>query len=156
MVKIKLIAVGSIKEKYLKDAIEEYKKRLGRFCSLQITEVAETVANSDAESDIDAALKKDASQINKHIEGYVICMDIEGGQCDSRQFSKKLEKIQQTNSAITFIIGASNGIDSKIKQLANECLSFSKMTFPHQLMRVIFLEQLYRAFTILNNIKYHK
>ena len=100
--------------------------------------------------------KKDADEIIKHLKGYIICLDINGKMLSSEEFSKKIEKISLTSSEISFVIGASNGIDESIKKLSNEKMSFSPMTFPHQLMRVIFLEQLYRAFTISNNISYHK
>jgi len=148
--------MGDIKEKYLTDAINEYSKRISRFASLKIVELKEQVAKSNSQQDTINALKKDAQEIAKHIKGYPICLDIQGEMISSEQFAKKIEKTSLTNSEITFIIGASNGIHQDIKTLCKEKISFSKMTFPHQLMRVIFLEQLYRAFTILNNISYHK
>ena len=156
MIKINLICMGDIKEKYLRDAIDEYLKRISRFASLKIIELKENVANTNNTLDIQNALKKDAIEIKKHIKGYPICLDIVGEMITSEQFAKKIEKTSLTNSEITFIIGASNGIHPDIKDICKEKISFSKMTFPHQLMRVIFLEQLYRAFTILNNISYHK
>ena len=148
--------MGDIKEKYLTDAISEYSKRISRFANLKIIELKENVAKSNNQSDITTALKKDAQEISKHIKGYPICLDIVGNMLTSEQFATKIEKTSLTDSEITFIIGASNGIHDEIKNLCKEKISFSKMTFPHQLMRVIFLEQLYRAFTILNNISYHK
>jgi len=156
MIKINLVCMGDIKEKYLTDAINEYSKRISRFASLKIVELKEQVAKSNSQQDTINALKKDAQEIAKHIKGYPICLDIQGEMISSEQFAKKIEKTSLTNSEITFIIGASNGIHQDIKTLCKEKISFSKMTFPHQLMRVIFLEQLYRAFTILNNISYHK
>ena len=102
------------------------------------------------------ALQKDAEDIKKHLKVYPICLDIKGPMLSSEEFSKKIEKTSLTSGEISFIIGASNGIHNQIKSLCKEKISFSPMTFPHQLMRVIFLEQLYRAFTILNNIAYHK
>ena len=156
MIKINLICLGDIKEKYLKDAISEYSKRISRFAELKIVELKENIATSNNVSDIKKALLKDAEEIKKYLKGYIICLDVNGKMISSEEFSKKIEKISLTNSEITFIIGASNGIDEGIKSLANEKISFSPMTFPHQLMRVIFLEQTYRAFTILNNIAYHK
>ena len=156
MIKINLIAVGDIKEKYLKDAIFEYSKRISRFAELKILELKENVANSTSNLDIVNALKKDATEIAKHIKGYPICLDIKSKMYSSEEFAKKIEKISLNSSEITFIIGASNGISEEIKSLCKEKISFSPMTFPHQLMRVIFLEQLYRAFTINNNISYHK
>ena len=156
MIKINLVCMGDIKEKYLTDAINEYSKRISRFASLKIVELKEHVAKSSSELDTINALKKDAQEIIKHIKGYPICLDVQGDMISSEQFAKKIEKTSLTNSEITFIIGASNGIHQEIKDQCKEKISFSKMTFPHQLMRVIFLEQLYRAFTILNNISYHK
>ena len=156
MIKINLICMGDIKEKYLKDAIAEYSKRISRFAELKIIELKEHVAQSGSFLDIEKALMKDAEEIKKHLKGHMVCLDIKGKELSSEDFSKKIEKISLINSEISFVIGASNGIHDSIKSLSNEKISFSLMTFPHQLMRVIFLEQLYRAFTILNNVAYHK
>ncbi|MBQ8615851.1 MAG: 23S rRNA (pseudouridine(1915)-N(3))-methyltransferase RlmH [Clostridia bacterium] len=156
MLKINLICIGDIKEKYLRDAIAEYSKRISRFADLKIIEIKEHIAQSSSNADICIALKKDAEDILKHIKGYSFCLDINSKMFSSEEFAKKIEKTSLTNSEISFIIGASNGIAEQIKTACNEKISFSPMTFPHQLMRVIFLEQLYRAFTILNNIAYHK
>ena len=156
MIKINLICMGDIKEQYLRDAISEYSKRISRFAELKIIELKEHVSQSNNNADIQKNLLKDAEEIKKYLKGYVFCLDIQGKMLSSEEFSKKIEKISLTNSEITFVIGASNGLDKTIKNLSNEKLSFSLFTFPHQLMRVIFLEQLYRAFTILNNIAYHK
>lgn len=156
MIKINLIAVGDIKEKYLKDAVHEYLKRLSRFAYVKITELREHIASSNSQKDIEIALKKDAVEIEKYLKGYIIALDIEGIMLTSIDFSKKIDNLSLKTNEITFIIGASNGIHQSIKEKCNERISFSKMTFPHQLMRVIFLEQLYRAFTIIKNISYHK
>ena len=156
MLKINLIAIGDIKEKYLSDAIDEYSKRIKRFANLNIIELKETIPASNNQKDIELSLDKDAKNIEKHLDGHLICLDIKGKMLSSEQMAEKIQKISLNSSEITFIIGASNGISDKIKTLCNERLSFSPMTFPHQLMRVIFLEQLYRSFTILNNIAYHK
>lgn len=156
MLKINLICMGDIKEKYLKEAIAEYSKRISRFADLKIIELKENVAKTNNQSDVLQSLKKDGEEIKKHIKGYPICLDINGKMLTSEDFSKKISKLSLETSEITFIIGASNGICEEIKNLCKEKISFSLMTFPHQLMRVIFLEQVYRAFTILNNISYHK
>ena len=156
MIKINLICMGDIKEKYLRDAIAEYSKRISRFAELKIIELKEHVANSNNTLDIQKSLLKDAEEIKKHLKGHIFCLDINAKMYSSEEFSKKIEKCSLQNSELTFIIGASNGIHNSIKEICNEKMSFSPMTFPHQLMRVIFLEQLYRAFTILNNIAYHK
>ena len=156
MLKINLICMGDIKEKYLKEAITEYSKRISRFADLKIIELKEHVAPSSNKSDVLQALKKDAEQIEKHLKGHCICLDIKGKMLSSEEFAGKIQKTSLSNSEISFVIGASNGIDEEIKNACKDKMSFSPMTFPHQLIRVIFLEQLYRAFTILNNISYHK
>ena len=154
MLKINLICIGDIKEKYFKEAIEEYSKRISRFAELKIIELKEHVAASKFETDV--ALKKDANEIKKHLKGHIIVLDLKGKMLASEDLSKKIEKISLASSEISFVIGASNGIHDEVKNMANEKISFSPLTFPHQLMRVIFLEQLYRAFTISNGIAYHK
>lgn len=156
MLKINLICMGDIKETYLKDAIKEYQKRLSRFANLQIVELKENNPKSESQKDILLALKKDAMEIEKHIKGHTICLDIGAVQFSSEDFARKINDLSLKSGEISFIIGASNGLDEELKQSCKERISFSKMTFPHQLMRVIFLEQLYRAFTINNNISYHK
>ena len=156
MLKINLVAMGDIKEKYLKEAIAEYSKRLSKFVSLNIIELKENIAKSNSEKDIFLALEKDSIEITKHLKGQVILLDIGGKELTSVEFSKYLSTIALRTSELTFVIGASNGLADSLKQKAGDRISFSKMTFPHQLMRVIFLEQLYRAFTIINNIAYHK
>ena len=154
MIKINLICMGDIKEKYLKEAINEYSKRISRFAELKVIELKEHAPKTDGE--IETCLKKDAEEIKKYVKGHIICLDINAKMLSSEEFSAKINKISISNGEISFIIGASNGIHESIKTMATEKISFSPMTFPHQLMRVIFLEQLYRAFTILNNISYHK
>ena len=156
MIKINLVCVGDIKEQYLRDAIKEYSKRLTKFCKLNIVELKENVARPNSEQEILNSLKKDSVEMKKHLSSYNICLDITGKELSSEDFAKKLENLSLKTSEISFLIGASNGIDEELKNDCNERISFSKMTFPHQLMRVIFLEQLYRAFTINNNIAYHK
>ncbi len=156
MIKINLICVGDIKEKYLKDAIDEYKKRISKFANLNIVEVKENAPKTNYANDIEQNLKKDAENILKFVKGYLIVLDPFGKQFSSVDFAKKIEKLALNHSEISFVIGASNGIHQSVKNLADEKISFSMLTFPHQLMRVIFLEQLYRAFTINNNISYHK
>lgn len=156
MIKIHIVAVGDIKEKYLREAIAEYSKRISRYAKLNIVELKENNPASESEKDILQSLKKDANSIFPHLKGYVICLDLNAPQFTSTEFAKKIDNLSLKTGEITFVIGASNGIAEEIKAQANEKVSFSKMTFPHQLMRVIFLEQLYRAFTILNNVSYHK
>ena len=146
---IKLIVVGKIKEKYLKEAIDEYKKRLSKYTKLEIIEVNDYSENS---------LVKEKEEIIKHINknDYLIALDIDGKSYTSLEFAQKIDNLFITNSCLTFIIGGSNGLDMEIKDMVNERLSFSKLTFPHQLFRVMLLEQIYRAYKINNNESYHK
>ena len=150
---IKIICVGKIKEKYFKDAIDEYVKRLSKYTKISIIEV-----NDIDNPSVDIILSKEKDEIIKHIldRDYVITLEIEGNMLSSVEFSKKIDSIFNTNSNITFIIGASYGLHNDIKNRSNYKLSFSKMTFPHQLFRVNLLEQIYRAFKINNNETYHK
>lgn len=150
---IKIICVGKIKEKYLVEAIEEYKKRLSKYTKLQIIEVSDIDNPS-----IDIVLNKEKELIQKYIEDkdYVITLEIEGNMLSSEELAKKIDNIFNTNSNITFIIGGSYGLHSDIKNRSNYKLSFSKLTFPHQLFRVNLLEQIYRTFKINNNESYHK
>ena len=150
---IRIICVGKIKEKYLRDATLEYSKRLSKYTKLEIIEVKdESIGN---EKDI---LKKESISIDKYIndKDYNIILAIEGEELTSKTFAKKLDNIFNYSSNINFIIGGSLGIDDSIKEKANLKLSFSRMTYPHQLFRVILLEQIYRAFKIINNESYHK
>ncbi len=150
---IKIICVGKIKEKFFKQAIEEYQKRLSKYTKLQIIEVEDVNLPNET-----LIKQKEAELIEKNIieKDYVITMEIEGNELSSIELSKKLEQLEQTNPNITFIIGGSYGLDDKIKKRSNYKLSFSKLTFPHQLFRVILLEQIYRAYKIKNNESYHK
>ncbi len=150
---IKLITVGQIKEKYLKDAIEEYKKRISKYTNIEIIEVKDEGLVEE-----EKAKKKEAEKITKHIsdKDFLITLEIEGNQMTSRDFAKKLDNILIENSNIVFIIGGSYGLSDDIKNKAKLHLSFSKMTFPHQLFRVLLLEQIYRAYKINNNESYHK
>ena len=150
---IKIICVGSVKEKYYIDAIKEYQKRISKYHQLEIIEV-EDFGNSDKIT----TLRKEKERILKHLnkKDYIITMEIEGKEESSIDFADRLNNIFIGNSTITFIIGGSFGLDDEIKKLSDFKLSFSKMTFPHQLFRVILLEQIYRAFKINNNEEYHK
>ena len=150
---IKIICVGKVKEKYLRDAIEEYKKRLSKYTKLEIIEV-----NDIDNSNIDIVLLKEKELIEKHIgvKDFVITLEIEGNMLNSVELAKKIDSIFSTNSTITFIIGGSLGLHQDIKNRSNYKLSFSKLTFPHQLFRVNLLEQIYRVFKINNNESYHK
>lgn len=150
---IKIITVGTIKEKYLKEAIEEYKKRLSKYTALELIEVKDEGFVEEKK-----AMTLEAEKILKYISprDYIITMEIEGNMYTSEEFSKKLDKIQTENSNIVFIIGGSYGLSDEVKSKAKLHMSFSKMTFPHQLFRVFLLEQIYRAYKIINNESYHK
>lgn len=150
---IKIICVGKIKEKYFVDAIKEYEKRISRYSRLEIIEVKDHSID-----DINKILDLEKEQIMKHIDSkdYLITMEIEGKELTSMDFANKIDNILNTTSNITFVIGGSYGLSNFIKEKANYHLSFSKMTFPHQLFRILLLEQIYRAYKINNNESYHK
>ncbi len=150
---IKLICVGKIKEKYLNEAIDEYKKRLSKYTKLDIVELPDSSYN-----EIDKVKKEEGKLILKHIKetDNVIILDINGHELSSVELTTKLCSLEAMNSNITFIIGGSYGLSEEVKKRANYNISFSKLTFPHQLFRVILLEQIYRTYKIRNNENYHK
>ncbi len=159
MIKVTLICLAKLKEKYLKDAADEYQKRLSRYCSLNIIELEPVrLPEKPSSSEIEQALSKEADMILKKIpqncELYTLC--IEGKDLSSEQFAKNIGALQSSGKSLTFVIGSSYGISDKIKALSNFKLSFSKMTFPHQLFRIMLLEQIYRAFKINEGSTYHK
>mgnify|MGYP000038949272 FL=1 len=159
MVHINIVCVGKIKEKFFRDAIEEYSKRLSRFCSLTITEVADEKIPEKSNENIEEAIKqKEGINILNHIkkDSYVIALELKGTELDSVQFSQEIEKISNLNSNITFVIGGSLGLSKDVLNRSNQQVCFSKMTFPHQLIRIFLVEQIYRAFKIANNETYHK
>ena len=143
---IKIICIGKIKENYLKDAINDYQKRISKYHKIKIVELPDS--NIDNEKEL---IKK-----NINPKDYIITMEIEGNMLSSIELSEKIDKIFITNPNITFIIGGSTGLHQEIKNISNYKLSFSKLTFPHGLFRLILLEQIYRSFKILNNESYHK
>lgn len=159
MLNISIICIGKIKENYLKDAINEYSKRLSKFCNLKITELQDEKLPTKINSSIINEIKnKECDKIIDAIkkDSYVICLDLKGKEYSSEDFSRKIENIALNfNSSITFIIGGTLGLNEKVLSLASEKICFSKMTFPHQLIRVFLLEQLFRAFKISNNETYH-
>ena len=153
--KITLITVGKIKEKYLKDAIAEYSKRLSRYCKLEIVEVADEKTPDNASDTVEDAIRdKEGERILKYIkeDAYVITLEIAGKMLTSEEMAEKIDKLGvQGTSHIIFIIGGSIGLGREILKRSDYALSFSKMTFPHQLMRVILLEQIYRSYRIINH-----
>ena len=155
---INLIVIGKLKEDYLRSACAEYIKRLGRYCTFQLHELDECrLSDSPSEKEISSALGKEAEQIKRYAKGFIIPMCIEGRQLSSVELSQKItETAVGGQSTVTFIIGSSFGLSPEIKRLGGLKLSMSKMTFPHQLARVMLLEQIYRAFQIAEGGKYHK
>ncbi len=145
MVKVKFVVVGKIKEAFYRDAVKEYEKRLSRFCKTEICELAER-----------ATLKEEAEEILRACKGHVIALAIEGKERSSEQLADKIKRLCDAGKGITFVIGSSCGLHESVKSQASELLSFSQMTFPHQLMRVVLFEQVYRAFMINAGAEYHK
>lgn len=158
MITINLIAIGKLKEDYLRSACAEYIKRLSRYCTFELHELDECrISDSPSEKEINSALQKEAIQIKKYAKGMIIPMCIEGKQLDSVKFSEKISSAGVNGfGTVTFIIGSSFGLADEIKSMGNFKLSMSDMTFPHQLARVMLLEQIYRAFQIAEGGKYHK
>ena len=156
---INIVVVGSIKEKFYRDAIDEYAKRLSRYTKLSITEVKDekTPANASA-SEEDKIKQTEAERIlSKLNNNYVVALAIDGKKYTSESFAKRMENYDILSKGnLTFVIGGSLGLHESVLKRADERLSFSDMTFPHQLMRVILLEQIYRAYRIRNNEPYHK
>ena len=158
--KITCIVVGKIKEKYFTDAIKEYSKRLSRYCKLEIVELAdEKTPDGASEAEEVAIREKEGERILKALkdDAYVIALAIEGKMLDSVELSQKIERLGVSGTShIAFVIGGSLGLAPAVMKRADYALSFSRMTFPHQLMRVVLLEQLYRSYRILKNEPYHK
>ncbi len=158
MFNINLITVGKLKEEYLRQASAEYQKRLRAFCNLKIIEIDECrLSDKPSDKEISNALETEAKAILKYASGYIIPMCIEGKQLKSDKFSEKIQSIAVAgDSEISFIIGSSYGLSDTVKSMADMRLSMSEMTFPHQLARIMLLEQIYRAFMISANKSYHK
>ena len=160
MVHIDILCIGKLKEQYLKDAIKEYSKRLSKYCILNIVELPDEPIPNNLSNNLSNIIKQNESnRIINHIkkDSYVICLDLKGKQYTSEEFSTKIDNITlNINSHITFIIGGSLGVSDELLNISNELLCFSKMTFPHQLIRLFLLEQIFRAFKISNNETYHK
>ncbi len=158
--KISVITVGKIKEKYLRDAIAEYSKRLSRYCRLEIIEVADERTPDQASEAVEENIRtKEGERLLKYVRDdmYVITLEIGGKMLTSEQFAEKIETLGvQGKSSIAFVIGGSIGLGREVLKRSDYALSFSKMTFPHQLMRVVLLEQVYRGYRIINGEPYHK
>lgn len=145
MQRIGLVCVGKLKEKFFADAVAEYAKRLGRFCAFRIAELPER-----------RTLAEEAPAILRELRGYVVVLAVEGKKLSSEQLAARLATLSAEGREVTFVIGSSCGLDRSVKERADLLLSFSDMTFPHQLMRVIACEQIYRAFMINAGSEYHK
>ena len=162
MLKINIICIGKIKEKYLVSGIKEYEKRLKRFCNLNIIELREESVIYDSINSIDLAREREFILIENNLKNeknniYNILLDINGELLNTIEFAKKIDNLKNSSiSQINFIIGSSYGVSKKIEKYVDFKLSFSKMTYPHQLFRLILLEQIYRVFKINNNEVYHK
>lgn len=158
MIHIDIVCVGKIRENYLKDAILEYSKRLSKYCTLTITELPdEKLPNKLNDSLIEEVKQKESKSILSHIkkDSYVIALDLKGKNYTSEEFSNKLQTLSNTSSHITFLIGGTLGMTDELLNNCKELICFSKMTFPHPLIRVFLLEQLFRAFKIANGENYH-
>ena len=159
MLNVKIIAVGNIKENYLRDACAEYEKRLGGFCRTEIVELKEARLPDDpTDGQIAAALADEAERVLAAIppRSYTVALCVEGRQYSSPALAALLGAQTQTHSALTFVIGSSYGLDARVKSAADLRLSLSELTFPHRLFRVMLLETIYRSMTIINGKKYHK
>lgn len=158
--KITLITVGKMKERYLRDAVSEYSKRLGRYCKLEIVEVADEKTPDNASYAVEELIRsKESERILKYIkdDAYIITLEIHGKQLSSEGLAEKIEHLGITGVGhVIFIIGGSIGLGKEVLSRSDFALSFSKLTFPHQLMRVILLEQIYRSFRIIHGEPYHK
>lgn len=149
---IKIICIGKIKESFFKEAIDEYKKRISKYTKLEILELPDT------NYDLKKTLKEESDNIIKNLNksDYNILLDVQGIEIDSISLAKKINNLFTNYSNITFVIGGSYGVNDEVKKICHERISFSKMTFPHQLFRILLLEQIYRSYKIINNEEYHK
>lgn len=153
MLKVNIVCVGTIKEKFFTDAISEYSKRLSKFCKLQIVEVAE----ESKEQSIEKKIEIESERLKNACRGFIILLDRCKQEVSSEELSNMLDTLKSAGtSEVSFVIGGSNGVSEEFKRQANKCVSFGKITFPHQLFRVVLLEQIYRAFTISASLPYHK
>jgi 23S rRNA (pseudouridine1915-N3)-methyltransferase len=159
MLHVNIVCVGKVKESFFRDAIQEYQKRLSRYCSLNIIEVPDEKIPDNSSDKLDEAIKtKEGENIISHLvpNSYNIALDLSGKELDSIGLSDYINNLSISNSSITFIIGGSLGLSKEVLNKCDYKLSFSKLTFPHQLIRIFFLEQIFRSFKIISNEKYHK
>ena len=159
MLSIQVICIGKLKEPYLKSAVDEYSKRLSRYCKLDILELPDEKIPDKLNLNLSNDIKsKECENISRHIkkDSFVIALDLNGKQFSSEDFSSEIEKISMSSSSLTFIIGGSLGLTDSLLSCCNLKVCFSKMTFPHQLIRVFLLEQIFRSFKISNGETYHR
>ena len=149
---IRIVCVGNLKEKYLKEAANEYLKRLSKFAKVNVIELKE----QNKLVNLMLIKEKEGEEILENLSSFNVLCDLGGKSLSSEEFANSIEKLTLTNSKITFVIGGSYGVSEKVKNACQMKISFSKMTFPHNLFRIMLLEQIYRAFTILNGVSYHK
>ena len=157
--KVTLICVGKVKEKFYRDAIKEYEKRLGAYIKLNTIEINDEKVKAENDSEIALAMEKEGNNILSKIKDtqYVITLEILGKSISSEQFADKIDNLMLTGkSDVVLVIGGSYGLSDSVKKRSDYSLSFSKMTFPHQMMRVVLLEQVYRAYRIITGASYHK
>ena len=157
MINLNVVCVGNVKETSFKEAINEYLKRITKFANIKIVEVKEErISKNPTKAEIENVVEEEGKRILSHRRGVVVVCDGGGKMLTSMELANKLEKVESSFSTITFVIGGSYGLSDLVKSKANLLLSFSAFTFPHQLFRIMLLEQIYRAYTIVNNITYHK
>lgn len=156
MIKVNVVAVGKVKEKYFSDGIAEYAKRLSRFCEFKIIEVEEENFKKAESGDISVIKEREGERILPYLKGRVFAMAIEGKRRSSEEFARLIQTAADSVGVMTFVVGGSYGLSEAVKSRADGLLSFSEMTFPHTLFRLMLTEQIYRAFTILGGSAYHK
>ena len=156
MIKVTVVAVGKVKEKYFQQGIEEYSKRLSRYCDFSLIELAEENYNNPTDKDVEKIKQKEAERILPHLKGFVFATAIEGEGLSSKAFAQKIKTLGDAGKEITFVIGGSYGLSDSVKAKSDKLLSFSDFTFPHTLFRLLLTEQIYRAFSINGGSAYHK
>jgi len=156
MVKVNIVAVGKVKEKYFAEGISEYKKRLSKYCDITVTEIGEENFTKAEGSVIESIKVREGEKIIPHLKGHVFVMAIEGKKISSEKLAFSIKELSDKGEMITFVIGGSYGLSDDVKKRASSLVSFSDMTFPHTMFRLMLLEQLYRAFSINAGSAYHK
>ena len=156
MIKISIICIGKVKDDYIKDGISEFSKRLSKYANVSIIELNEEDDNKGIQNAVKKETERIVNTLGRRNQSYNLLLDLKGNAETSEELAKKIEKLSLTYSEISFIIGGSNGVDDNLRKIVDYRLKFSSFTFPHQLMRLILIEQIYRWISISKNIKYHK